>query len=356
MNSELEQRRWWGPPLGAARVHPELDLVIAEDLPAELAPLPAQPEPARRYLLLRSLHAPSVLAMYVAADALLGRLVVLKLLDSRAGDTTESELLEARAAARLEHPNIVALHELARFGELTYLVFAYCPGETLLDWAPGRPWPEVLARLLEVGEALRHCHGRGLVHGDVKPANILVCRRRGHAVLLDFGLAGPPDLVETFGGTPGFIAPELTEGRKSPAADVYALACTAWVSLVGQPPHPGKSAVALLIAARDRLIRWPTKLPSAMPAGLLGAIAHGLEPDQRRRPSLDDWLAVVAHMGQRPQQRSARRRQALLIAILLVFAALLAASGVFHSPSAFPPCPHAPPKCGGSTVGASDTR
>lgn len=275
----LEKPCWWGPPLD----HPQR---------LELSQL-ALGSP-KRFLLTRELTVSSCAEVYLATDALLGREVVLKL-SARA-------LVEARALALAQHRHIIELYDagaLPGAPERPYLVMPYCEAGTLRDWSHQRPWATIIARVLEVGQALLHCHARLLVHGDVKPSNILVTQ--GRAVLSDFGLAAAPDLVDVISGTPGYIAPELLEGRRSPSNDVFALACTAWMCLLGALPHSGSSSTSLVLAAQEHRVEWPRERLSRRERGVLRTISHGLHPDQHTRPELRDWLEELAR--QLPRRR-----------------------------------------------------
>lgn len=246
-----------------------------------------------RYQLLEPFPCSSRTQVFLAHDELLERSVVIKFFHEQ-----PDAFDEARATIQARHPGVVHVHDAGTHDDRGYIVFEFCEEGTLLEWSAARSWHEVLDRILEAGAALAHCHGRLLVHGDVKPTNILI--NHGHALLADFGLAGPPDLVLHFSGTPGYIAPELTMGRRSPSNDVFALACTAWVCLFGSRPHAGESASALLLAAEERAVPWPSTVPPSMPPGVVRAIARGLEPNQRDRPTLPRWMSEI-RLAARPR-------------------------------------------------------
>lgn len=307
--------RWWGPEIGAA--HPELERIVAE-LGYRL---PESRSSARYLLVADSSSSPSVW-VHIAVDALLGRVVVIKSLEH------PEALAEARAASEARHPNVVGVHGFGEHEGRGYIVLEFCEGQTLDQWSIGHPWREVLARIIEVGDGLLHCHRRLLVHGDVKPANIIVSR--GRAVLIDFGLAGRPDLTETFAGTPGYIAPELLQGRRSPSNDVFALACTAWACLFGTHPHAGSSASALLIAATERELQRPARLPRGMPEALVRVLASALEPEQAKRPELAEWLALLRQAAAPPRRPHATR---LPIALAVLFAVALPCAAHIAAPS-----------------------
>ncbi len=160
---------------------------------------------------------------------------------------------EARAAARLKHPNIVAVYDLGQMTDGTpYLVFEFVEGESLRAMLRrvGRLEPQRVLYVVDaIAAALDHAHRIGIVHRDVKPDNILL--GRDHAVkLADFGVARLPDAELTkegqFLGTPGYAAPEsLMRGDYSPLADVFGLAVVAYEVLVGERPFRGLDAMSV---------------------------------------------------------------------------------------------------------------
>ncbi|MBA2320062.1 MAG: serine/threonine protein kinase, partial [Deltaproteobacteria bacterium] len=164
---------------------------------------------------------------------------------------------EVRAAASLDHPNVVAVYdygeaderaELSSNGTIPagtpYLVMERVSGSTLLPLCGRLGWPDVREVLEQLLAALGHAHSRGVIHRDLKPANVLV-ERNGDALrvkLTDFGLAhafeGSTDLT-LGGGTPSYMAPEQFTGTWrdfGPWTDLYGLACLAWTMVRGQPP------------------------------------------------------------------------------------------------------------------------
>src|SRR3954462_6180706 len=203
-----------------------------------------------RYRLERRLGAGGFGVVWQAGDYKLQREVGGEAVP-RGGDGERAER-EARAAARLNHPGIVALYELAADDEHVYLVSELVHGSTLAELIRGRALSDRdVARVgTALCEALEHAHARGVIHRDVKPGNVMVVAdsaARGFAKLTDFGVAhvatGDPltrtgDVV----GTLAYMAPEQAEGKRPPpASDVYALALTLFEAWTGSNPVRAKS-------------------------------------------------------------------------------------------------------------------
>jgi serine/threonine protein kinase len=208
-----------------------------------------------RYRLLKQLGAGGFATVYSARDERLERDVAIKHLTREriAGGRFE---IEARAAARLAHPAIVTLYEAAVDDDGAYLVSELVRGRTLAQLLESGRLSD--RDIIEVGiaiaDALRHAHGHGVVHRDVKPSNVLVPARRGEHVpaakLTDFGVArviGADSLTRAGDviGTLHYMAPEQAEGREAgPPADLYSLALVLYEALTGVNPLRGGDAGA----------------------------------------------------------------------------------------------------------------
>lgn len=245
--------------------------------------------------------------VYRAWDPELEREVALKLLLlSRVGrthaDPIAALLHEARSAARLSHPSIVAVYDFGTFdpGSLwaegpdpsetgcAYVVMELIEGRTLGSWQKQKHgWREVLRVFLEAGRGLAAAHAAGVVHHDFKPANVMVSPD-GRARVLDFGLAGlaqadPSDSDDLpTGGTPAYMAPEQHEGRRGDArSDQYAFCVALWEALAGERPFRGKGLDDLERAKNAGPPRPPSK--TRVPRAVFRLLARGLgaDPDER---------------------------------------------------------------------------
>jgi serine/threonine protein kinase len=267
-------------------------------------------EVRRRYLLLDRLAKTRRCTVFGAVDLLLAREVVVKILHDTDEQTTWRLIHEAQAVATFDHRHVVRVYDVGVHDEWVYAVMDRC--DTHLDrWRAGRPWTEVLDRLVEAGHGLAAVHAAGLVHRDVKPDNILI--KNGVAKLADFGLATPPGWTGRIAGTPGYIAPEAADGYSGPAGDVFAFGCTAWRCLVGSPPfgepppNAGTSAATLVLVARARQ-RRPEVVgapATAVPPVVLAALGQALGAEPSRRPTLDELLEQLAAL----RSAGALRRQ-----------------------------------------------
>jgi serine/threonine-protein kinase len=181
---------------------------------------------------------------------------------------------EMQILRTLDHPRIIPILEPGEADGALFFTMPYVPGETLrarLDRTGPLPIREALAIARDVAEALGHAHGRGVVHRDVKPANILLAD--GRAYLMDFGFANAPSLTSPNAaardarlaiGTPEYISPEQVTGRRAEdwRSDFFSLACVLQEMLTGSPPFTGGAPRAVM---QRRLTEAPADLRAARP-------------------------------------------------------------------------------------------
>ena len=260
---------------------------------------------ADRYALQRMLGRGGMGVVWRARDVLLDRDVAIKevqLPPSLNSDERQSMrarvLREARAAARLNHPNVVTLYDVVREEGRTFIVMELVEAPTLAAVVHERgplPPEEVAAIGLQVLDALRAAHRVGIVHRDVKPGNVMVPPGEGRAKLADFGiasLAGDPQLTSTglVLGSPAYMAPEQANGQLSgPPVDLWALGATMYFAVEGEPPFERGGAVPTLTAVVNDPPRPPRRAGRLQPL-LLALLAK--EPAERAsagqlRPQLE---------------------------------------------------------------------
>jgi hypothetical protein len=209
---------------------------------------------AGRYSLDREIGRGGMGIVYLARDVALERPVAIKLLPPALAGIEgfrERFLREARTAAALSHPHIVPIHAVEESAGLVFFVMEYIAGETLgARVRRGGPLgaDEGTRILREVAWALAHAHGRGIIHRDVKPDNILLEAGTGRVIVTDLGIAhAEGTAVSGAAGTPHYVAPELLAGAApSVQSDLYALGVTAWVLFTGRRPFEGAEGPALL--------------------------------------------------------------------------------------------------------------
>ncbi|GAB2458551.1 hypothetical protein GCM10027062_43000 [Nocardioides hungaricus] len=256
---------------------------------------------AGRYALDREIGRGGMGAVWLGRDEVLGRDVALKRLGLAPGGTTPDLARaerEARLAARLNHPHVVAVYDLVTEADEQWLVMEYVEGTTLaaLVQREGALPPEAAARILQqAADALAAAHGAGIVHRDVKPSNILVTPD-GQVKLSDFGIAraeADASLTRTglVTGSPAYLSPEVASGQQAtPASDVWSLGATLFFTLAGHPPYDTRDNV---LGALYRIVHEdPPRLPNAgWLAPLLAATMTPEPADRWPMARVRDFLA-----------------------------------------------------------------
>lgn len=256
---------------------------------------------AGRYTLEREIGRGGMGAVWLGRDDVLGRDVALKRIGMAPGGGTpdlERAEREARLAARLNHPHVVAVYDLITEDDVQWLVMEYVEGTTLsaLVQREGALPPEAAARILQqAADALAAAHAAGIVHRDVKPSNILVTPD-GQVKLSDFGIAraeADASLTQTglVTGSPAYLSPEVASGQQAtPASDVWSLGATLYYTLAGRPPYDVGDNV---LGALYRIVHEdPPRLPNAgWLAALLDATMTTEPGDRWPMARVRDFLA-----------------------------------------------------------------
>lgn len=302
-----------------------------------------------RYVILDRIAGGGMGVVYRAEDPELHRKVALKVLHPRqSGDARSRQrmLAEARALARLDHPNIVQIHDVIAVDDQVVLVMELVTGVTLASWERDAPrsWREIVRVYAQAGDGLVAAHGLDIIHRDFKPANVVI-RDDGRIRVLDFGLArvaeagpeaasalGSPDLPDAGGadgltatgeivGTLGYTSPEQLAGQPAtPASDQFSFCVALHRAVEGVPPFQGGDVASRLHSIRAGVIARAADV-RRVPAWLRAVITRGLASDPESRfPSVAALLTEL----RRPHGWRRWRVPVAVTTVAAAFAATLA--------------------------------
>ena len=293
-----------------------LEARVAEDFPAGLAdsasPLPATPGQVASYQMVEEIGRGGMAVVYRARDVRLGRWVALKVLaaDLARDDAFRRRFIrESRTAAAVDHPNIIPIFDAGEAGGVLFIAMRYVGGQDvhrLLNRAGPLPPARAAGIVTQVASALDAAHACGLVHRDVKPANMLLGGlaedgSEDHVYLSDFGISKTSQATTNLTltgqvlGTLNYLAPEQIEGRAVDGrADAYSLACAAFEMLAGAPPFRRDQSLAVmwaqLSAPPPALTSQRPDLPAAVDQVMFRALAKAPED---RYPSCRAFAAAL---------------------------------------------------------------
>jgi len=275
-----------------------------------------EPERIGRYLIRRRLGAGGMGVVYEAEDPHLDRRVAIKVVrPEHLDDEARRRLLrEARALAKISHPNVVAVHDVGEHDQQVFVATELVDGETMATWQRGRDWRVLVDAWIQVARGLCAAHQGGIVHRDVKPSNVFV-GRDGRVRIGDFGIARahggeakePPSrpgpgigrltVTGAVSGTPGYMAPEQLRGAVDARSDQFALCVAVIEGLTGARPDAGATPQLPGVPRelREALVRGLAADPGvrfATMAELADALSAALDVPVRRSAGARRWIAV----------------------------------------------------------------
>ena len=255
------------------------------------------------YTIERELGRGGMGVVYLAREIRLDRLVAIKVLPPHlAGDATVRErfLREARTAAQLSHPNIVPIYRAEEVGGFAYFAMAFIEGENLAERVRDRgplPAADVVRWLRESAWALAYAHARGVVHRDIKAANIMLERGSGRAVVTDFGIARDTNAASLTQagevvGTVHYMSPEQANGNPLDGrSDLYSLGVAGYQALSGRLPFEGDNPAAILLAVATREAPSLASVAPQVPRPLVEVIDRCLRKQADDRYATGEALA-----------------------------------------------------------------
>lgn len=280
-----------------------------------------------RYHILEQLGEGGMAIVYKAYDTRLERDVAVKVIRTEKltietmGRTLKRFEREAKALAKLTHPNIVPITDYGEHDEKPYLVMPYLPGGTLKQQLKGKPmpWEDSVRLLIPIARALHYAHQQGIIHRDVKPSNILITES-GEPMLTDFGIAKilldneeTADLTGTgMGvGTPEYMSPEQFQGKGVDArTDVYSLGVVLYEMITGRKPYQADTPAAVLIKQATEPLPKPKSfvpnLPDVVEKMLLKALAKNKEDRFQDVAALGNGLETLL-MGMGKEKKPATK-------------------------------------------------
>ncbi|MBV8761431.1 MAG: protein kinase, partial [Deltaproteobacteria bacterium] len=305
-----------------------------------------------KYEIVRAVGSGGMGSVWAARDPDLDREVAIKLLHATDASLEQRTRLlrEARAMARLKHPNVLTVYEVASAGGRDFIAMELVDGVSLDEWLRTKPPArEVWDAIIAAGRGLVAAHAAGLIHRDFKPHNVLRSRD-GRVLVTDFGLArgslDPDAPVEQSAadsvldvrmtatgallGTPAYMAPEQFEGETDARTDQFGFCVTAWEALAGTRPYSGASLQELHEAAGSDVRARDAKLP----AGVRAVLERGLAPDPAKR-----WPDMAALLSALERTRRTWPRRIAMVAPIVAIAGGIAAFVALRSHgAAAPPC------------------
>jgi serine/threonine protein kinase len=250
-----------------------------------------------RYKILEQLGEGGMATVYKAHDSRLDRFVAIKVIRTdQFAPSILNEMMnrferEAKALAKLSHPNIVHVHDYGEYEGAPYLVMEYLScGSLKQDPGTPMPWQQVSQILLPIAYALAYAHEHNIIHRDIKPGNILLTEK-GLPMLSDFGIAKILESNEAASltgtgvgiGTPEYMAPEQWTGQSGPKSDIYSLGVVLYELVTGRKPYKADTPIGIMLKQVKEPLPPPSQFVSDLPEGLENVILKALEKQPEDR-------------------------------------------------------------------------
>jgi hypothetical protein len=271
--------------------------------------LAAPPATIGRYELRERIAHGGMGVLYLAFDPITEREVALKVLRVDSDDLRERFLHEARLAARLQHPNIVTIYDVGAHEDQPFIAMEFIAGETLGQLVHRRA-PLALSRRIALMEqvcvGLAYAHRHGIVHRDVKPANLMISRDSGVLKVLDFGVAGRVDADpgaegQMLMGTPNYMSPEQVVGQPSDhRSDIFSVGLVLYELLTYHQAFSGETQQSILLKVLNESPQPLAALIPGIDPALPAIVDRALEKSvERRYPDLEAMRSDLSRVGQR---------------------------------------------------------
>ncbi len=282
------------------------------------------------YKVLEKLGEGGMGVVYKAQDLKLDRHVAIKFLPQHISSSDEGKarfFQEAKAAAALNHPNILGVHEIDEQDGSLFLVMEYIEGQTLRSYieklksGTGIPVNQAIAWTLQVAEGLKAAHGKNIIHRDIKPENIMLTNS-GQLKIMDFGLAKLKSNVSitktgTSLGTLAYMSPEQAQGMAADhRSDIWSLGVVLYEMLTGELPFKGEHEAALIYLITNEQPTVPSALDRRIPHRVDTLVAKMLEKDRSRRIQTTDELLNTLREVQKEIEAAAGAMKTKAIAVL----------------------------------------
>jgi len=264
-----------------------------------------------RYAILKKLGEGGKGTVYKARDTVLDRVVAIKMLKSEvlSEEAYPRFIREAQAVGKLNHPNIVSIHDIGKEDEKRFFVLEFVDGMSLrglmATYPEGKCDIQTVLRVgMDVCSALQYAHSQGVLHRDIKPENILITQE-GTAKLMDFGLAkmlGQPSITQEgmIVGTVAYVAPEIALGKGADArSDLYSFGAVLYEAVTGRPPFVGEDPVKVIFSHIHDYPVSPSRLNPKVPQALAECILRLLEKEpEKRYQTAADFLRVLREIAE----------------------------------------------------------